>query len=93
MISYAPSVKKLSGLPDSTGYFAIASILLLPFASGLPMISGKFLDHFAHWEGDSYRIMFAAYAGLIVISLISILKTDFNAHSSAKKVDLSKINK
>ncbi len=77
MVSMAPATKKLSGLADSTSYFAIAPLVTLPIASGMPIIAGTFLDEFSHLGGDSYRIVFAACAFLIVVTFGFILKTDF----------------
>jgi hypothetical protein len=83
MISFPPTVKKLSGLSDSTSYFAVGPILTLPFAICLPLGFGKFLDHFVWLQADAYRIIFAASIILICITLLCILKTDF---SDEKKI-------
>ena len=77
MLAYAPSVKKLSGLQDSTSYFAIGPILTLPLATMLPLATGRFLDHFSFLQADAYRIVFAAGIFMILITLLFILKTDF----------------
>ena len=77
MVSMAPATKKLSGLPDSTSYFAIAPLMTLPFASGLPLVAGTFLDRFSHLGGDSYRMVFGVCGVIIGITFIFILKTDF----------------
>jgi len=81
MVSMAPATKKLSGLSDSTSYFAIAPLLTLPLASGLPMVSGKFLDGFSDLGGDAYRIVFACCAVLIIVTFLFILKTDFEVNN------------
>ena len=78
MIVYAPAVKKLSGLTDSTSYFAIGPILTLPFATALPLAVGKFLDHFSALQADAYRIVFVVMTLLIIFTLMAIIKTDFN---------------
>ena len=80
MIAFAPAVKKLSGLADSTGYFAVGPILTLPFAICLPLVFGKFLDHFAWLQADAYRIIFSISILLIFVTLICMLKTDFSEH-------------
>lgn len=85
MVLYAPAVKKLSGQPDSTSYFAVGPILTLPFASGLPLVYGKFLDHFSWLGGGSYRIIFAVSLILLLGTLWAILKTDLTGE---KKSDL-----
>jgi len=77
MIVFGPSVRKLSGLSDATSYFAAAPLLTLLFATGMPLVFGKFLDRFAWLGGDSYRIVFAVSALLIVSTLFFLLKVDF----------------
>lgn len=78
MLVYAPAIKKLSGLADSTSYFAVAPVLTLPFAAGLPLVYGKFLDHTPYLGAESYRIIFAVSVLLITGTLYCILKTDFS---------------
>jgi MFS family permease len=77
MVVFAPTVKKLSGLEDSTSYFAVAPILTAVFASGLPMFFGKFLDHFAWLNGWAYRIVFLLSACLILGTLYCLKRVDF----------------
>jgi hypothetical protein len=77
-ISYAPAVKRLSGLSDSTGYFAVAPLLTLPFAIMLPVVAGWSIDGFSHLEADAYRIVFAATGLLMMGSMICVWKADFN---------------
>jgi hypothetical protein len=77
MIVLAPAVKKLSGQEDATGYFAVAPLFSLPFATFLPLAFGAFLDHFPALGGDAYRILFALSGVLIVITFLCTLKTDF----------------
>jgi len=77
MVAYAPAVKKISGLADSTSYFAISPLLMLPFAAGLPLLAGRFLDHFAALGGDAYRWLFLFCAGLALVSFLFIRRTDF----------------
>jgi len=76
-IVFAPAVGKLSGLSDATSYYAVAPLLTLLFATGLPLAFGKFLDHFAWLEGDSYRIVFGVSTLLVVGTLYFLLKVDF----------------
>jgi predicted MFS family arabinose efflux permease len=61
---FAPAVKRLSGVPDATLYFAVAPILILPFSTALPLVDGAFLDRFAHLGSCSYRILFLAMGAL-----------------------------
>ncbi len=83
MIVYAPSVKKLSGLPDATSYFAVGPILVIPFSVSLPLFSGYFLDTFSHLGADSYRILFGGAALLICCSLFFMMGIDYgNGESS-----------
>ncbi len=84
MVSMAPATKRLSGLPDSTSYFAIAPLMTLPFASGLPIAAGIFLDRFTHLGGDSYRMVFALCGLIIAITFIFIVKTDFDPKEVTK---------
>ena len=77
-VSYAPAVKRLSNQPDSTGYFAVAPLLTLPIALTLPVCTGWFLDGFPQLKADAYRIVFAAAGLLLVASLLSIVRADFN---------------
>lgn len=76
MVVYAPTVKRLSGLADSTSYFAVAPILTALFASGLPLVCGKFLDMYT--AAAAYRIIFLMAALLILGSLLCLLRVDFD---------------
>jgi hypothetical protein len=79
MIVYAPAVKKLSGLSDATPYFAVAPVLTLPLAMGLPLACGHFLDRTAWMAGDAYRLMLGFAAILIAGTLVCAWRTDFSA--------------
>jgi hypothetical protein len=78
MIVFAPAVKKLSGLSDATPYFAVAPILTLPLAMGLPLVCGHFLDRMAWLGADAYRLMLGAAALLLVGTLFCAWRTDFD---------------
>ena len=78
MLAYPLSVKRLSELRDSTSYFAIGPIFTLPFATLLPLATGKFLDLFSTLEADSYRIVFLAAVFLALVTFVCLLKTDFD---------------
>ena len=80
MIVYPPSVKKLSGLNDTTSYFAVGPILTIPFALALPMAYGHFLDRFAYLHGASYRIIFFISLMLVMGSLYAVLRVNFQLH-------------
>ncbi|MCP4296921.1 MAG: hypothetical protein GY786_15065, partial [Proteobacteria bacterium] len=67
-----------SGLNDATFYFAFAPLLMLPFSVGMSIASGQFLDSFSHLGADSYRILFAALGGMILLSIASLAKVDFS---------------
>jgi hypothetical protein len=82
MLIYAPAVKRLSGLTDSTSYFAIGPIFTLPFATLLPLVTGKFLDRFSGHQADAYRVVFITAALLAAVALLCILKTDFSVNSA-----------
>ncbi len=77
---YAPSVKKLTGREDSTNFFAIAMILVMPIGAGLPLLSGAFLDRFANLGGESYRLMFLSMGILVVLGIFFLLKVRFRNH-------------
>jgi MFS family permease len=79
MIVYAPAVKKLSGLSDATPYFAVAPLLTLPLAMGLPLACGHFLDRTAWMAGDAYRVMLGLAALLLAGTLFCAWRTDFSA--------------
>ena len=81
MIVYAPVVKKLSGLSDATPYFAVAPLLTLPLATGLPLACGYFLDRMAWMAGDAYRLMLGLAALFIAGTLWCAWRTDF-AHGA-----------
>jgi len=78
MIVYAPAVKKLSGLSDATPYFAVAPVLTLPLAMGLPLACGWFLDRTAWMAGDGYRLMMAVAVVLLAGTLWCAWRTDFS---------------
>jgi hypothetical protein len=77
MLSFPTAVKRLSGLVDATHYFAVAPLILLPVSTGIPILNGRILDHFAYLGGASYRILFAAMGLLVLASLGFILTTRF----------------
>ena len=76
-IVFAPAVGRLSGLSDATSYFAVAPLLTLVFATGLPLVFGRFLDQFAYLAGDSYRIVFAMSMALIACTFYFLMRVDF----------------
>jgi hypothetical protein len=78
MIVYAPAVKKLSGLSDATPYFAVAPLLSLPLAMGLPLACGYFLDRTVWMAGGAYRLMLGVAALLIAVTLWCAWRTDFS---------------
>ena len=84
MIVFPPSVKKLSGLHDTTSYFAVGPIITIPFALALPMAYGYFLDRFAFLNGASYRIVFFISLMLVMGSLYAILKVNFKPGTSRR---------
>lgn len=81
MLVYAPTVKRLSGRPDATRYFAVAPIITLPFSAALPLLCGKFLDGFQDLGGNAYRFVFIIALILVLVALGFILKTDFSPES------------
>lgn len=90
MIVFAPAVKKLSGLSDATPYFAVAPVLTLPLAMGLPLACGHFLDRTAWMGADAYRLMLAGAALLLAGTLVCAWRTDFSARPAHKPDPISK---
>jgi len=80
---YTPSVKKLSGKTDATGYFALAPILTAPIGFGFPLLFGSLLDTLSHLGPYSYKLLFAASAIFLLITFYFTLKTDYEPQSSA----------
>ncbi len=74
---YSPTVKKLSGKNDATGYFAIAPMLTVPISSGISLLSGRFLDMTSFLGENSFRILFSILGLIVLISLVFLKKTDF----------------
>lgn len=65
--------------------FKRQAVIILHLVSGASLllfgislfVFGKFLDHFAWLQADSYRTIFIISIVLILVTLICILKTDF----------------
>lgn len=76
---YAPSIKKLSGMSDSTNFFAIAPLLVMPLSAGLPLLAGTFLDHFSYLGGEAYRLMFLGMGVLIILGITFLTKVRLNS--------------
>ncbi len=83
---YTPAVKRLSGASDATLYFAVSYILLLPFSTGLPLLNGAFLDHFARWGAWSYRGLFLAMAVLAMAGIWFTLRVPWEGQGRASAV-------
>jgi MFS family permease len=75
---YPPSVKKFVGRGDATGYYAMASLLILPVGSGLPLIFGRGLDLLSHLGADAYRLLFGFCALFVLATLYFTVKTDYS---------------
>ena len=75
---YAPTVKKISGIADSTNFFAIAPILIMPFGAGIPLLAGTFLDRFSYLGTEAYRLMFLGMGVLVVLGIIFLVKVKLN---------------
>ena len=74
---YMPTIKKISGVEDSTNFFGIAPLLTMPMSTGIPLLSGAFLDKFSYLGSDSYRYLFLALAVLITAGILLLKKTEF----------------
>ena len=73
---YMPTVKKISGEGDSTSFFGIAPLLTMPLSTGIPLLSGAFLDRFSYLGAGSYRYLFLGLAGLIIAGIWLLKKVD-----------------
>jgi hypothetical protein len=87
MLVYAPAVKRLSGLEDATAYFAVAPVLTLPVAAGLPLIAGRFLDIYHGLGADAYRLVFAVAAVLAAGAFVCAIKVRFTRHPAPDSLD------
>ncbi|MGD9018474.1 MAG: hypothetical protein PVH30_13875, partial [Desulfobacterales bacterium] len=87
MLVYAPAVKRLSGLEDATAYFAVAPVLTLPVAAGLPLIAGRFLDIYHGLDADAYRLVFAVAAVLAAGAFVCAKKVRFTRHPAPDSLD------
>jgi hypothetical protein len=86
LMVFAPAVKRLSGVPDATLYFAVAPILVLPLSTALPLADGAFLDRFAHLGSWSYRIVFLAMAALSIGGIAFALKVPWSGAPAREQV-------
>jgi MFS family permease len=89
MIVYAPAVKKLSGLSDATPYFAVAPVLTLPLALGLPLTCGHFLDRMEWMAADAYRLMLGVAVVLLAGTLWCAWRTDFSPGTALAETRVS----
>jgi MFS family permease len=76
MLVFPPAVKRLSGVADSTHYFALAPLLTLPLSAGIPLANGACLDWLAALGSWSYRIVFLAMGVLGAVSLVFLSRID-----------------
>ena len=72
------AVKRISGLGDTTPYFAVSALITLPFSTGISLMNGKLLDSYANLGADSYRLVFLLMALIVMVSLffVSRVKMD-----------------
>ena len=75
---YAPSIKKFSGRPDATSYFAFAPVLTLPLTVGYPLFFGKALDLLASFDQYAYQFLFLVSALAALFSLFCAVRTDYS---------------
>ncbi len=78
LLIYPPALKRIANTSEITAYFALALILILPVSSGLPFLSGIFLDLFSYLGSWSYKYLFLIMAFLILLSFFFLFKIDFN---------------
>ncbi len=77
MLLFAAVTKNLSGLKDSTSYFAVSPLLTLPFSAVYPLAFGKVTDLLENYGDLSFKIMFITSALLLLVALYCFYKTDF----------------
>ena len=77
MAVFAPAVKQLSGKDDSTHYFALAPLLLLPLSAGIPLTAGALIDRLQALGSWSYRVVFLGMGVLIVAGILFLLRVRF----------------
>jgi len=77
MLIYAPAVKALAQTRDTTAHFALIALVEMPLSTGLPLLSGLFLDRFSFMGAGSYRILFVILALLLVVGLYFARKLTF----------------
>jgi MFS family permease len=80
MLMYPPAVKALARSRDVTPHFAVIALVELPFSTGLPLLTGLFLDHFSYLQGDHYRLLFLFAALLLGVGLYFSARLDFTDH-------------
>ena len=81
-LAYTPAVKAISGLDDSTDYYSIAPLFLLPFSVGIPWLAGSAIEHWAAAGDAPYTAVFAVMAGIAALSVFFLLKADFGKKGS-----------
>jgi len=78
-LAYPPAIKNIARGRDATVHFAFAALLELPVSSGLPLISGWFLDIYPGGGMVAYKILFTVLALVTVISTVFTLRLSFPA--------------
>ncbi len=71
---YSPSIKRISGQKDSTNYFGLAPLLVMPLSTGLPLLAGSFLDRFSSLGAASYRLLFLGMGTLVILGIFFLSK-------------------
>jgi len=77
LLIYPPALKRIANTSETTAYFALATILILPVSAGLPFLSGRFLDLFSGLGSWNYKYLFLFMAFLILLSFFFLFKIDF----------------
>jgi len=76
--AYVPGVKRISGADDTTDYFAISSVLIFPFAFGIPFLSGLVLDITGGGAG-SFIFVFFSLLIFQTAGLAAVILADFRS--------------
>jgi MFS family permease len=91
MAAFAPAVKHLSGRDDSTHYFALAPLLLLPLSTGIPLAAGALIDRFGELGSWSYRSVFLGMGALIAIGVLFLLTVSFDVDRPARPGEVRRV--
>ena len=79
VLCYGPVVRRISGQSDAPTYFALAPLLTLPLAAGIPLLAGGVLDLLRDMGAGSYRLVFLALGCVMIAGLVFVARLDIPA--------------